>query len=157
MTSKISFIKLIRAELKQRGWLLALTCIVLFLSMPVYSMMWLDAYMTNYGPSEYITAAEMYTDIRNMFPGLINGFRFSILTAAFAVFGALSAAAGFGYIHSREKLDFYHALPIRRSRRFAVSWLCGLLTFVVPYVICAALTVAAGAVQGIMDAQLSAA
>ena len=157
MTSKISCIKLIRAELKQRGWLLALTCIVLFLSMPVYSMMWLDAYMTNYGPSEYITAAEMYTDIRNMFPGLINGFRFSILTAAFAVFGALSAAAGFGYIHSREKLDFYHALPIRRSRRFAVSWLCGLLTFVVPYVICAALTVAAGAVQGIMDAQLAAA
>ena len=39
MTLKISCIKLIREDIRHRGWAAALSCIVLLLMMPVYSMM----------------------------------------------------------------------------------------------------------------------
>ena len=37
MISKISYIKLIREDIRHRGWLAALSGVLLFLSMPVYT------------------------------------------------------------------------------------------------------------------------
>ena len=48
MTSKISsYIKLIRSDIRHRGWLAALSCILFFLLMPVYIMLYLSAYTEN--------------------------------------------------------------------------------------------------------------
>lgn len=38
MISKISYIKLIREDIRHRGWLAALSGVLLFLSMPVYTL-----------------------------------------------------------------------------------------------------------------------
>ena len=45
MTSKISsYIKLIRSDIRHRGWLAALSCTLFFLLMPVYTMLYLSTY-----------------------------------------------------------------------------------------------------------------
>lgn len=165
MTSKISYIKLIRADIRHRGWLAALTGIGLFLGMPVFAMLYIDS---QFNGSMVVSVAEggsgpaaqsreyIAEQIRDLFPGLLNGFRFSYLAAAIAVLAVLCALTGFSYIHSKEKLDFYHALPVKREKWFSVSYLSGLVIFLVPYVICSALTIAVGGAHGIMTAQMAA-
>ena len=143
MTSKtISYIKLIRADIKHRGWLLALTSIVLFLAMPVYTMLFLSTY------------TDSASDLIAYFPGLINGNNLRSLAGAIAVLAVLTALTGFGYIHSRERLDFFHSLPVKRTTWFATTYLSGLIIFLVPYMICSILTIIAGAVNGLMTARL---
>ena len=165
MTSKISYIKLIRADIRHRGWLAALTGIGLFLGMPVYAMLYIDSWFSGSmamsvaeGGSGAAAQSREYIaeQIRDLFPGLLNGFRLSYLAAAIAVLAVLCALTGFSYIHSKEKLDFYHALPVKREKWFSVSYLSGLVIFLVPYVICSALTIAVGGAHGIMTAQMAA-
>ncbi len=42
----------------------------------------------------------------------------------------------FAYLHNRRKVDFYHSLPISRSRLFAVNYATGALCALVPYSCC---------------------
>lgn len=164
MTSKISYIKLIRADIRHRGWLAALVCIGLFLGMPVFTMLYIDSLLGDSVAvaAEGVNAASAQSreyiieQIRDIFQGLLNGHILNYLAAAIAVFAVLCALTGFGYIHSKEKLDFYHALPVKRGQWFAVSYLSGLLIFLVPYGICAGLTIAVGGANGIMTAKVAA-
>lgn len=150
MTSKISYIKLIRADLRHRGWLAALVSIGLFLEMPVFTMLYIDSLqMQN---REYIVIEEL----RAAFPGLLNGQSVNHLAAVIAVIAVLCALTGFGYIHSKDKTDFFHSLPVKRGQWFVVNYLSGLIIFLLPYVICSALTIAVGGANGIMTAQTAA-
>ena len=150
MTSKISYIKLIRADLRHRGWLAALVSIGLFLEMPVFTMLYIDSLqMQN---REYIVIEEL----RAAFPGLLNGQSVNHLAAVIAVIAVLCALTGFGYIHSKDKTDFFHSLPVKRGQWFVVNYLSGLIIFLLPYVICSALTIAVGGAKGIMTAQTAA-
>ena len=150
MTSKISYIKLIRADLRHRGWLAALVSIGLFLEMPVFTMLYIDSLqMQN---REYIVIEEL----RAAFPGLLNGQSVNHLAAVIAVIAVLCALTGFGYIHSKDKTDFFHSFPVKRGQWFVVNYLSGLIIFLIPYVICSALTFAVGGANGIMTAQVAA-
>lgn len=143
MTSKISFyIKLIRSDIRHRGWLSALSCTVLFLLMPVYTMLYLSTY------------TERTSDLILYFPRLLNGGPMGYLQAAIAVLAVLSALTGFSYIHSREKTDFFHSLPVKRTAWFGTTWLSGLLIVLIPYLICSILTITVGAVSKGMTAAL---
>ena len=143
MTSKISFyIKLIRSDIRHRGWLSALSCTVLFLLMPVYTMLYLSTY------------TERTSDLILYFPRLLNGGPMGYLQAAIAVLAVLSALTGFSYIHSREKTDFFHSLPVKRTAWFGTTWLSGLLIVLIPYLICSILTITVGAVSKGLTAAL---
>lgn len=143
MTSKISFyIKLIRSDIRHRGWLSALSCTVLFLLMPVYTMLYLSTY------------TDRTSDLILYFPRLLNGGPMGYLQAAIAVLAVLSALTGFSYIHSREKTDFFHSLPVKRTAWFGTTWLSGLLIVLIPYLICSILTITVGAVSKGMTAAL---
>lgn len=136
MTSKISsYIKLIRSDIRHRGWLAALSCILFFLLMPVYTILYLSTY------------TDRTSDLILYFPGLLNGGTQSYLAAAIAVLAVLSALSGFSYIHSKEKTDFFHSLPVKRTVWFGTTYLSGLLIVLIPYVVCCILTIAAGAVS----------
>ena len=47
----------------------------------------------------------------------------------------------FAYLHNRRKVDFYHSLPISRSRLFAVNYATGALCALVPYLVLHALSI----------------
>ena len=120
--------------------------------MPVFTWLYLDGTLENAGAASAPAqvAAENLRWAREVFPGFLNGNMLNLMAAAILAFAVLAALTGFGYLHSREQLDFYHGLPVRRGQWFAVRWLSGILVFLVPYAVCAGLTVAVGAAYGIM-------
>lgn len=147
MMSKISSIKLIAGEIRRKAYLELLTVLVLFCMMPGYAMIWMEGVLKTMGyPQESSKEA-----VRRFFPGLINGGTFSILMFSIGILAVVLAAAEFGYIHSREKIDFYHSLPVKREKIFEIRYLSGLLIFLLPYVICTGLTILTGLAHGIMS------
>lgn len=144
MTSKISCIKLIKENIRHRAWLAALTAVAFLLMMPVYTILYLNS--LDRSVYEYNTAQ---SEIDN-FPMLFNCSRLAIFVAILAILVLLCALTGFWHIHSREKLDFYGSLPVRRERLYASAWLAGLVILYVPYFICAALTAVTGAASGLV-------
>lgn len=147
MTSKISYIKFIRSDIRRRGWLAALTCIVLVFMMPVFATIQLDSAQIGQGNYENLW-------IVDVFPGMLNGANFWPLMGVIPVLAVLIALTGFSYIHSREKLDFYHSLPLRRGQWFTVSYISGLVMFVLPYFICSVLTILSAYINGITDPEI---
>lgn len=133
MTSKISYFKFIESDIKHRGWLAALTCAALFFMMPLHMLLALDNLKQN---ENYAAGTEMLHEwIANATPGILNGALFISLGIAIGIFAILSAATGFAYLHSREKQDFYHGMPIRRTQWFWISYTGGLLIFLIPYLL----------------------
>ncbi len=151
MISKISFTKLIIKDIKRRGWLAALAAAGLFLLMPVYTMIHMDSVRAAFAYSPQDALESLY----GRFPGLISGATASVLHIALFVLALTLAGTGFHYIHSREKLDFYHSFPIKREQWFCTVYVSGLIIFAVPYAICSALVIAAGYANGIADPALT--
>lgn len=145
MTSKISYIRLIRENIRHRGWFAALTWIIFFFMLPVYLLLQTDL------PEDTVPTASW---IYNVFAGMLNGAAFWPLLGAIILLGFLSAFTGFSYVHSKEQLDFYHSFPVKRRQWFAISYLSGLVLFVVPYVVCSAFAIIAAFTNQVMDAPL---
>ena len=149
MTSKISCARLILEDIRKRSWLTALTSVIFFLIIPVNTMLYLSS------RSEELVRSSSRSSIAENLPGLLNGdngYLFIIL----ALLPILSAMTGFSYIHSREKMDFYHALPVRREKWFSSAYLAGLIILLVPYLICTSLAAAIGAASDIMSPEAAA-
>lgn len=152
MTSKISYIKLIREDIRHRGWLAALTWIALILAMPVHSMLYIDSYLGGNDPNRWTDWGQY---IQDQMPMMVNGYRITYVAYIIVALGALAALTGYSNIHSRERSDFYHAFPPKRGQWFTVSYLSGVIIFVIPYVICSALTILAGAAYQIMTPEIA--
>ena len=146
MTSKISCIKLIRENIRHRMWLAALCAVAFLLMMPVYSILYLNSMN---GPG-YEQDPDQLSFFLDYLPTLFNCSRLALFVCTFAILVLLCALTGFWHIHSREKLDLYHSLPVRRGRLYAASYLSGLAMLYVPYLICAALTAAVMAASGLV-------
>lgn len=151
MTSKISYFKFIKADIRQRGWLAALSAVLFFLLMPVYTLLTLDGMKataaSNGGNSSFLDMAS------NAFPRMFNGTSLP-LAITIALLGLVCAATGFSYLHSKEKQDFYQSMPLGRFRWFTVSYVSGLLMFLVPYLVFGGCTLLIGQLNGLMDPKL---
>ncbi|WP_285825088.1 DUF6449 domain-containing protein [Schaedlerella arabinosiphila] len=145
MTSKISYSKFIKEDIRRRGWLLVLSAVLLLLCVTVSTLLMLEASLSNVSQDEL---AEQWNIFRAIFPGLLNGSYNLLLFAALLLLGGLCAVTGFSYLHSREQTDFYHSLPLSRRQLFFISYLGGLLIFLVPYLAASLLAVLAGFAHG---------
>lgn len=123
MTSKISFFKLCLENMKRRIWLLVITILTYFISMPLAMMISIQ------NEQSYIEKYQNYVEIFSTYMGM--GVQ-SILAAGF---GILCAIAGFAWLFSKKKVDMYHSMPIRREKLFAAGYLNGILIWLVPYLI----------------------
>lgn len=146
MTSKISFNKLLKENIRHRGWLAVLSCILLFLSGPVYAMLMLESLLKS-NDSSNVTQAQQ------LFPGMLNGGTF-LLGILIFLLAVLCAVTGFSYLHSAEKIDFYHSFPLSRSQWFRISYTGGLLIFLAPYLASGICTLMIGSVKGILTSGL---
>lgn len=135
MISKISYIKLIWEDIRHRGWLAALSGVLFFLSMPVYTLIYLDSYSD---------LPEISKEFADTFSGFISGYNSAFLIILIGILGVTIGISGFQFMHKKEKLDFYHGLPLKRHQLFGISYLSGLFLFLVPYVICTVLTILVG-------------
>lgn len=124
MTSKISFFSICRENMKRRIWLLVLSSLTFFISMPL-AMLIMIQNEASYGDlSERV--------MQGIFSGFLGmGFN-SFLAACFAI---LCAVAGFSWLYSKKKVDLYHSIPVRREKMFAACYVNGILLYLVPYLI----------------------
>ena len=96
MISKISYIKLIREDIRHRGWLAALSGVLLFLSMPVYTLIYLDSYSED---------PEVLKEFADTFSGFINGYNSAFLIILIGILAFAVGISGFQFMHKKEKLD----------------------------------------------------
>lgn len=143
MTSKISFLKLVREDFRRRSWLMAAIALGLFLLMPVMLLLSVNNAMENvrYGYMELSYVHMLYKNF------MVNDSMLSVVVIGIAIFTGISS---FAYLHSRIKLDLYHSLPVKRKKFFAVQYLSGFLMFLAPYLICTALCLLIGAINGLL-------
>lgn len=125
MTSKISSFNIMLEDLRHRIWMLALSCLGSFLAFPVFFLLRNRDFI---GRLKYNTPdilQECYV-------------RFFIREAAatqgiILFFGAMIVGIfGFRYLYSRRMTDLYHSIPVKRSRMFFLTWLTGLLIWLIP-------------------------
>lgn len=145
MTSKISFNKFLKENIRQRSWLVALSCILLLLSGTVYTVMSLDSNIRS-----CIAAGGSLYDLAQDFPIYLNGSN-RLLFAVIFILAILCAVSGYSYLHSAEKTDFFHGLPLTRTQWFLISYTGGLLIFAVPYLLNGLCTILAGTFHGLMN------
>lgn len=129
MTSKISFFKLMKEDIRHRIWLVALSCFGSIMTLPVL-FLFSAAYLTNNTPSP-MTPFYVNQVILNYLEKHCINFQGTML-----IIGAVLVAV-FGYRHlfSKKMVDLYHSAPVKRSRLFLVYYVDGILIWLIPYLI----------------------
>ncbi len=137
MTSKSSFFKLMKENFKRRIALPACITVLFFFIMPVSSLMSADNYMRNplrnaAGAVDMaLTKQYIYNDFTRT-QDAVGG-----LYALIVLLAVISGVSAFAYLHNSRKTDFYHSLPVSRTRLFAVSAVNSILMTGIPYLIMA--------------------
>lgn len=142
MTSKNSFAKMILHNITERSAGLLGIFLMFLIALPVHAMVRMDSI------SRHVESTMTYDErLADAFQGIVgygNGFVLlgTVIVAFFLGF------SGFWFLYSREKTDFYHSLPVRREKLFAVIYTGGFLIYLIPYALNLAMTLLAGAVKG---------
>lgn len=152
MTSKISYFKFIKENLKHRAWLVACSFIAQFLILPVYALMSIDNQKSMLLNSSDLQGLKEWANYN--FSGLFNGSNNLFLAILLIGMGLICAVTGFSYLHSKVKQDFYHSMAITRTQWFLISYISGLLIFLVPFIVSSFCTILIGQVNGLMDLSL---
>ena len=142
MTSKSSFFKLIKQEWKQKIWCPILIFVSFFLILEIQLILILQD-MEKW-PGSYTYSKAHYFANQFLTPDM--NLLFTIMTC-FA--GILSAMCIFSYIHSRQKLDLFHSLPVKRGFFFWEKIVSGITFYAIPtaihLLICVGISIGKGA------------
>lgn len=144
MTSKISCSKLIKEDIKKRAWLLLVSITVFMIIIPILSAIKIEGALSGGVSSSYTG----WKEVRNWFVTEM-GFSNKYMWIAISVGGVLSGITSFSYLHSKQQVDFYHSLPIKRETWYFVNSISGILQIVVPYVIGYILILIIGGMKGV--------
>ena len=147
MTSKISFSKLLRNDLKQIRALTILQIVIYILVMPFVTMLIMASRTAE--NKKYHMTWEMTT----VFAECV-GFESVTPVLLSAAAGILIGLIVFSYLNSAEKLDLLHSLPLKREHLFAVKYAEGVLSFAAAYGCSQIITILVGVGYGIMDGRI---
>lgn len=150
MMSKNSFLANLKENSKRRVWLWILSGLFWFIYYPVAMMMIMSRQKNENMIVGYVgdKAREMLLGAARDWIGYVDGAGHLFIVTVIA---AVCAIQGFSYLYHRKKVDFYHSIPVKKSRRFAVIYLNGFLIFFIPYLLNLLLAVAVAAINGGMD------
>ncbi|MGI6031603.1 MAG: DUF6449 domain-containing protein [Eubacteriales bacterium] len=133
MTSRNLFFKLLDEEMKRRLWAIALGWLTFFFALPVATL---------------LTVERVYEYRLQDVATLIGPGSPTLLTVT--ICAALVCGWGsFFYLHSRQKVDFYHSVPVSRPRIFLVNYVAGLMIYLIPYLVCLAASLLVIAINGL--------
>ncbi len=130
MTSKISLFSIMKGDIRHKLWMVALSFLGSFLALPILLLMLLSRTDSNFSYSENL-------DFR-ITQSVLHFFNENILlSGGFVAFvGALIVGLlGFSFLYSKKKVDFFHSIPIKRSKIFIAYYLNGILIWLLPYLI----------------------
>lgn len=151
MTSRNSFFKLAKEDLKRRVWLAALSVLTFFFAFPVGMALKLGNVEESYERALWYgdtlampKSQAMLATAEKLLSVHGNGLTVFLMIMAAVVCGASS----FSYLHNKRKIDFYHSLPLKREKLFAVSYTMGILIPGVIYGLCLIISLAVAAAYG---------
>lgn len=159
MTSKHLFLKGMKEDMRHKSWMLALSLLGSFLTMPV---VWLLRFNDVEMPSIKAQLANMAVQERagvilESVNAMAEVFKDVLLLPAgfIAILGAVIAGLeSFYFLQQKSMVDTYHSLPVSRMQMFGIKYVNGLLVWLVPHIFCTVLTLA---FSGIMLARVGAA
>ncbi len=130
MTYKNSFLTSLKENGKRRNWVFIVTFISYIIYFPITTLLMGLAnqnsyYGVNAVPSDYY----IFQDVRDLTYLGYNGFS-AILVICIALFCAFQ---GYGYLHNKQKLDFYQSVPVNKTKRFFTIYFNGYIIFVAAY------------------------
>ncbi len=146
MTSKISYSKLIRNEMRQMTWLTAIWGLVFGLLIPFRVLMVMSVAASNADQWPRQRILDIFYAQVGL--GRFENFVFILLA------GAACALCAFSYLHSAVKLDLYHSLALKRERLFGVRYVSSAMTFGSAYLVSQILAILIGAFYGVLSWQL---
>ncbi len=139
MTSKSLFYNLLREDGKRRLWSMALSFLVFFFTFPVRTALSLSERLRGQYDYPYIVSS------LEQWLGFRNGWVAALLILLSLIMGVTS----FSYLHSRQKVDFYHGIPVNRKHLFWVNYFNGIFIPAAVYGINLIITLGVVAVNGI--------
>ncbi len=138
MTSKHSFFKYMREDLRHKIWMLALSVLGNFLALPVAYLIMNRSYDYNITDQfDVVKYAEGYIGHNISFFGEYLTVAGGIIAYAGAV---LVGLFGFRYLFKKKMVDTYHSMPIKRNKLFLVNYINGILVWLLPLLGCLLIT-----------------
>lgn len=147
MILKNSFWDRLKQNAKRRNWCYLINTITLFLMLPVSMLVTMSG-----------TANMDYTGKKRaemLYSTAIDLIGFNSIVAFFILILAMfTAIQGYSYLHSRKKVDMYHSQPVSNCKRYWAIYLNGVLSFLVPYMICEVLSIIIAGTYGVVDGRM---
>lgn len=140
MTSKKLFFNLMKEDAKQRLWAVALGFLAFFFLLPVRSAL----FFASYEFLEERNYVQMTSRLKEWL-GFGNGWMAALMIALSLILGV----TGFSYLHSRQRVDFYHGIPVKREKLFWANYCNGILFTGILYAVNLILAVIVASVNGI--------
>ena len=139
MTSKSLFFNLIQEDVKRRLWAVALSFLMFFFSLPVTIALLIGESLRQGENREYVLS-----QLTSIF-----GFQNGWITFLMIVLSVIMGVTSFSYLHSRQKVDFYHGIPVNRTHLFWSNYMNGIFIVAVVYGINLILSIGVAAAYGI--------
>lgn len=143
MTSKNLYSNLLKEDMKRRVWTLALSMLAFVIGLPIYAMLRLErikASIETFGLEE----AQKY------FASISSKDGMGVLMAITIAGALICGISGFAYLYSKSKVDLYHSIPVKREKLFVITYINGIIIYVVPYLINLVVYFIIGAANGLM-------
>lgn len=140
MKSKIYSSDYMKTTSKGQLWIPVLLSIGYMIAFPVVVLLLLG----NWFSSEIISMEQ----IRQLYEDL---WRNELMSTGFAVTSVAAVLNGinhFWYLYSSRKTDFYHSLPVKRSKMFWHRTFMGVLYVLIPYAVMVFFAICIGAMRG---------
>lgn len=133
MTSKHLFFKAMKEDLRHKIWMIALSMLGSFLTLPVALLIWRSSEVTRYDGSLSLLARQQRSQWIYSFFAVYLPLSGGII----AILGALIVGLfGFRYVFHRNMVDTYHSLPVKRSTLYGACYVNGILIWLLPLLIC---------------------
>lgn len=151
MTSKISYFKFIRENIRRRSWLAAVSAILIFSVQTLWTSIRIESLLAdpNYSSLDSVKNFSIANWTDTVFPGFLNGSAYQPFAILIILLALCCAVSGFSYLHKTEETDFFHSLPLTRRQLFSISYIGGLLIFLLPYLIASIATISIASAMGL--------
>ena len=145
MTSKRSFINIMKEDVKRRIWPIALSVIGFFFALPVLALIKVEDHLESLREG-WDTLYSLQVSYARYTLGPENGFAITGLI----IMAALNAIHGMKYLHSRQEADFYGSIPMLRTEKFAAAYINGIIIAIIPYWINQIIAAIIGSANGLI-------
>jgi len=149
---------MLRENTRRSVWAIALSGLGFFFAMLLPALMQIQRALKNLRLQDVYVSEQSGTFSRDIRFATLRDLR-TIIGAGdpvtkmvFVVLAVVCGVAVFAYLHSRQKVDFYHSLPVSRAKLFAVNYVTGVACVLPMYFLFLAITLVCVCVMGFGEA-----